>query len=620
MKNQEVVEKNISYRKEIDGLRGIAVIAVIINHLNKNWLPGGFLGVDIFFVISGFVITSSLSIKTYKNFNEFIISFYKRRIRRILPALFVVILINSFLITLINPTPDSSLKTSLSAIFGLSNIYLFFTSTDYFSQSTLLNPFTHTWSLGVEEQFYFIFPILFWIAGIRLNKIRGENNLFLIVSFLSTISFIFYIFYSFQNPSAAYFLMPARFWEIGLGCLTYILTKKDINFIRVNPSMQSLILFILILATFFLSPEAIPISTTLIVLLISYLILVIHSRSFIYKLLTNKLILKIGILSYSLYLWHWPLISLTRWTFGINGWSIITNLLILILVSFLSFKFIEDPIRRRKDTKKIFVFGIFSAIVLSLYNFILRSNNSLIYSGDKSYIEENKIYKKLKLESISPNSKRVIAIGDSHTGHLAGLMYSIHNEYGYSIRMHARGEGIDKFPTKSSFIKPVVDYYKKSLNKNDIIILANLYGPNLSKKLIEEYEYLISLARLRNSNVIIIGPIPFFNDFPDNITCIKEWFRSSSNISNSCYQVENKAYFEKYFKNSIKNLKEIERKENNVFYFDALSSICFDSNKCRTIFREESIYRDDDHLTFSGSKLLKEKLDEILNKINLNNN
>ena len=130
------------YRPEIDGLRAFAVVAVIINHFNKEILPNGYLGVDIFFAISGFVITSSLYQRPSKNFKYFISGFYERRIKRLVPALSVFVLITSIAICLFNPAPSTYLKTGITSLFGLSNLYLLKQSTDYFAQSTELNVFT----------------------------------------------------------------------------------------------------------------------------------------------------------------------------------------------------------------------------------------------------------------------------------------------------------------------------------------------------------------------------------------------------------------------------------------------------------------------------------------------
>ena len=139
--------KSSRYRPEIDGLRAFAVIVVIINHFNKDILPGGYLGVDIFFVISGYVITSSLFGRPSKDFKDFISGFYERRIKRLVPALSVFVLITSIAICSFNTDPGQSLKTGIASLFGLSNIAIYVASIDYFAQSTELNVFTHTWSL-----------------------------------------------------------------------------------------------------------------------------------------------------------------------------------------------------------------------------------------------------------------------------------------------------------------------------------------------------------------------------------------------------------------------------------------------------------------------------------------
>ena len=191
-KNKSSIQSR--YRPEIDGLRAFAVITVIINHFNKEILPGGYLGVDIFFVISGFVITSSLYQRPSKNFKDFISGFYERRIKRLVPALSIFVLITSIAICLFNPRVGTTLKTGLSSLFGLSNLFLLNKSTDYFAQSTQLNVFTHTWSLGVEEQFYILFPFLIWFSGFGRQTKNGARNLFLIVGALTITSLIGFLY------------------------------------------------------------------------------------------------------------------------------------------------------------------------------------------------------------------------------------------------------------------------------------------------------------------------------------------------------------------------------------------------------------------------------------------
>jgi len=159
------MEARPSYRPEIDGLRALAILVVIINHTRKEILPSGYLGVDIFFVISGFVITSSLSNYESAGLSDFLLGFYSRRLKRLVPALAVFVALVSVLLCIVNADPGVMLGLGRRALFGVSNIQLFKEATNYFSTSTELNPFTHTWSLGVEEQFYLLFPLLVWAAG-----------------------------------------------------------------------------------------------------------------------------------------------------------------------------------------------------------------------------------------------------------------------------------------------------------------------------------------------------------------------------------------------------------------------------------------------------------------------
>jgi len=200
------------YRPEIDGLRALAVVAVIVNHFNKGFLSNGFLGVDIFFVISGYVITSSLYHRPTKNFKVFISEFYERRVKRILSALSFFVLSLSLIISLFSQSPGESLKTGLTSLFGISNIYLYKMNVNYFAPYPEYNVFTHTWSLAVEEEFYLLFPLLIWFTGFGSQTKNSFKNLFILISGLSIASLIIFLHFHQVNQSVSYFLMPSRFW------------------------------------------------------------------------------------------------------------------------------------------------------------------------------------------------------------------------------------------------------------------------------------------------------------------------------------------------------------------------------------------------------------------------
>ena len=144
------------YRPEIDGLRAVAVIAVVASHMNHEVVPGGFLGVDVFFVISGYVITASLAHRASPSAGNFLLGFYERRVKRLTPALVCCVVLTAVALCLFEPTPSSYLKTGQAALFGFSNVALYRNSLNYFGHGVELDTFTQTWSLGVEEQFYFV--------------------------------------------------------------------------------------------------------------------------------------------------------------------------------------------------------------------------------------------------------------------------------------------------------------------------------------------------------------------------------------------------------------------------------------------------------------------------------
>ena len=286
------------YRPEIDGLRAFAVVAVIINHFNKEILPNGYLGVDIFFVISGFVITSSLYQRPSKNFKDFISGFYERRIKRLVPALSVFVLIMSIAICFFNQEPALSLRTGLTSLFGFSNLYLLKQSTDYFAQSTEFNVFTHTWSLGVEEQFYILFPFLIWFSGFGRQTKNGTRNLFLIVGALTIASLIGFLYLYPINQSAAYFLIPTRFWEIASGCLLFIGIQKRKSIEQFLDKVPPILVLALIIGVMYLPISLATTSTVTIVALTLVLIASLKKQTAAYKFFTNPKVIYIGLISY----------------------------------------------------------------------------------------------------------------------------------------------------------------------------------------------------------------------------------------------------------------------------------------------------------------------------------
>lgn len=328
-------------------MRALAVISVILNHFNKDLLPGGYLGVDIFFVISGYVISSSLYKNSGKNFADFILGFYARRVKRIIPALVVCVLLTSVLICLFDSTPKISLRTGIASLFGISNLYLLKQATDYFGGSAQLNVFTHTWSLGVEEQFYLFLPLLFWITSFSRRGEHCSRILSGVLGFLVLCSLALFVRMSMGDPSAAFFLMPTRFWELGLGCLLFVILNSDRHLATlIATKVRSLTVLIFVAAILFI-PSAYSIYSTIgVVTLTALLIASAQPGTAGYLILAHPWAVYIGRLSYSLYLWHWSVLVLSRWTIGIHAWSAPLLAGVMLLFAAASYRYIESPMRR----------------------------------------------------------------------------------------------------------------------------------------------------------------------------------------------------------------------------------------------------------------------------------
>ena len=390
-----------NYRPDIDGFRAFAVIAVIINHFNKDILPSGYLGVDVFFVISGYVITSSLATRKSKDFLEFIGSFYERRIKRIIPSLIFFVLIFSFLICFFNFSPIGILRTGLASLFGVSNLYLIKQSTDYFAQSTELNVFTQTWSLGVEEQFYILFPFLIWFSGFGRQAKKGTKNLFIVILFLTTISLFSFIYFYSTNQIIAYFSMPTRFWEISIGCISFISLKSKSRLLEKYQKIPPIaVFFVLILILFLPSSYPVP-STIAIVFLSAILISCLKKGTGLFWFFTRKKVIYIGLISYPLYLWHWGVLSISRWTIGVHWWSIPFQLMLILFFSVISYEFIETPLRSKKWSDfnwKTFFKGtialLFSGLVLIGLEKPLKGK---LYLGDPNKVYFEKNHEKIKV-------------------------------------------------------------------------------------------------------------------------------------------------------------------------------------------------------------------------------
>lgn len=627
-----------NYRPEIDGLRAFAVIAVIINHFNKDLLPSGYLGVDIFFVISGYVITSSLSGRESKNFGDFLSGFYERRIKRLVPALVVFVLVTSILICLFNPDPGTALETGMKSLFGLSNLYLFRQSTDYFAQSTELNPFTHTWSLGVEEQFYVLFPFLIWFSGFGRQAKNGARNLFVWTSALSAASLASFICLYQSNQPAAYFLMPPRFWEMAAGCLIFIGFQKRANIEQALEKVPPmLVLGVMVVVIFLPLQFAVP-ATMVVVILTAVLIACLKRGTFAYTVFTNNGVVYIGLISYSLYLWHWGILSVSRWSVGVNWWSTPFQLLLIAVLASSSYELVEKRFRQAISKRRILVVaaGSLAVAATSLAVKFVESQKQMIFlrglydvmpgapvasvngkpfnptcivDGQQRLLLST-TFDDCTVQPLDANLPTIWVFGDSHAGHLSGMLDAMNKQYGIGYHL-VETPGIPFPQTSEDVFKEREIIYADALNKmksGDIVLLARLYIDRFSRKPVGDLEQwaakILDLARALDKigvRVAIMQPIPFFS--VTSVSCNSSFL---SGLNKECRQSISE--YRHIFKSVNSRLKAISSKSNSIILVDPTKVLCVARDKlyCPRNKGNLALYRDGDHLNKFGSSMLSE--------------
>lgn len=325
------------YRPDIDGLRAIAVLAVLAFHLQIFPFRGGFTGVDVFFVISGYLITSILLREIGENRFSFS-EFYRRRIKRLAPALIVVVFASSVAAATIFFTPDLKLfgRSAVSAILFVSNFH-FWLTTDYFVDLKD-NPLLHTWSLAIEEQFYLVFPLAVVLA------FRFARNHILWIALASILlSFAVSIVTSLYFPEAGFYLLPSRLWELMIGATLAILGSRA----RLAPLFRSLGVVVILIGAVLIDGQQFPGWKALVPCLGAAMVIAADGRDKVYAMLASRPMVHIGAISYSLYLWHWPVIVFYTYTTGaaLDGWDKAAIFAASLILAHLSWRFVENPVR-----------------------------------------------------------------------------------------------------------------------------------------------------------------------------------------------------------------------------------------------------------------------------------
>lgn len=536
---------SIRYRADIDGLRAISVLSVFLFHLNKNVLPGGFLGVDIFFVISGYLITLILLKEiTSQGFID-IKEFYRKRIKRILPSFFVVLLVSTLISILLLLPKDliEFAKSVKAAILIHSNVF-FGNKESYFSTDSDEFPLLHTWSLSVEEQFYFFWPLLLTFLFKRM--LPRTKIVFLWITVIILLGVGQYFSLDLEEAQWSYFFGPTRFAEILIGCIgayqvhTVKLIPKNGGF----PEVLGILGIISILVGMITISEnsIFPGFLALLPCVGAYFCLI--SGSFkdagVHKILSISLLRWIGLHSYAIYLWHWCLLAFYRYYSGETLLGFFESVVILILTfvfSWISRKFIEVPFNKSQhDFKYIFTrYFLLPTLIFFSLSLIFRNTNGLearlkepfSLTSESSYIDDNYCHDSdgKICHFNGAKKKNVLLFGDSIAGYYAPILLELFKDLDVSFYSISSARCLPLLPLDGSILpikKLDIEECSKTLktvqsfldsHEVDLIIIAGKWSNVIEdSRFPEELESMIEAAKARAHNLVVLGTLPYFDD------------------------------------------------------------------------------------------------------------
>jgi peptidoglycan/LPS O-acetylase OafA/YrhL len=615
----------MNYRTEIDGIRAIAVLAVMIAHSGVGILPGGFAGVDVFFVISGYLI-SGIILRELERGKFSFGDFYARRARRIFPALFFMLLTVSLAAwMLLTPSElkDYSASTFFSLIF-LSNAY-FIDFTEYFAPSAHYIPLLHTWSLAIEEQFYLIFPVVA-LASFRLG---GRRGLWIAVVVLLLASLALSEWGWRNKPAGNYFFSPSRFWEILLGAVVVFWSSRRVV---VNNDVLAALGLASIIASFVIYDENTPFPSVyalLPTLGTALLLLFARQTGWVGRILSLRPLRLIGLISFSAYLWHQPVFAFAR-IHEIDPSSPRVAVILIICVlslSFLSWKYVEQPFRTKPQDKKSFMLRraiTLSIAALGIATMSLVGHFSKLplmrYSNaDQKLVEmtreaamgfQRHVGRAFESRAFLPigQAPKVIFIGDSYARDFMNVL----DARGYLSRIDASywviaGECAPYFQQSGDLRLNEVwnapncreyDRYRspkmlETIEEADVVILASNWREGAAPFLAETVD---NIRTLSLAPIVLVGPKSFGR------IDIRSLLRLSMHERME-YRTKENAEISKL----NQELSEIA----GVTYVDVLGALCDPNGRCPQVTESgRLISQDGGHLTPAGAQLLSNRLDQ----------
>lgn len=616
---------NIAYRPDIDGLRALAVVSVLIFHAFPSVLPGGFVGVDVFFVISGFLI-SSIIFKEIDSGTFSFTQFYARRIKRIFPAL-ITVLISSYVFGwfyLFNEDFRRLGSHILRAAVFLSN-FILWREAGYFDNAAETKPLLHLWSLGIEEQFYIVWPLILWIFW-RFKTARWH----LMVT--ATVSSFAWNMYQAQVDLTHDFYSPlTRFWELSSGATLAFYLKNRPSHQTTAPLISTLALIVLVGAVCLISSDkSFPGAWALLPVLGAVLLIYASPHAHINKtLFSNRIAISIGIISYPLYLWHWPILAFARIVEGSTP-SVTVRLgalLLSVVLAWLTYLWIEKPIRFgfKSDLKTpllVLVMGVVGYVGLACKNAggyptrAIMQSQTEANAGDIGHDAFHAYYAANFFPCADVNIREksekwgnlvrcfqtqmnapidLVIIGDSHAEHLLlGLAQALPH---LNIAVYPRSE----LPfTKSAEYIEIFHTLVSDPKIKDVLITAMWAVAPLSSEERADFNInlkdTVQLLTKANKNVFLISDTPKFGFDPQRC----KYDHPLSGHSNCS---ESKASMQKIEASYLPILERVVSDQPLVHLLQ-LNDVFCDETVCHMAKDGQILFRDNNHVNINGSRLL----------------
>jgi peptidoglycan/LPS O-acetylase OafA/YrhL len=615
------------YRADIDGLRAIAILGVVFFHFNIYPFKGGYLGVDVFLVISGYLIASFILPKLKNNdFNFF--EFFLRRIKRLLPTYYITLAL-SFILAYLVFEPDifnKFAKSSISSMFFVSNFF-FWKNSGYWDESNT-NPLLHTWTLSLEWQFYFFISIFFYLGW---QFFRNYLKLLLLIIFI--LSLALSILYIGRNVS--FFLIPFRLFEFSIGSFIFLIEKK-IKLFDNNKNILSFFGFFLIIFSFinFDSTSNVPGYISLIPCF-GTAILLYQNNSYLHYILANKNIVYIGLISYSLYLFHWPIITYYN-SFYIAELNYVIKILLLIFSLFLSainYELIEKKIRNLSfKFISLKSFFLLATVIISMFvlNYLIIKNNGLPNRisheknefinliNDEIKVRNNFLKNNIDLKFDISSKTKLLVLGDSHGEDLfMAIKQNISNKKKIDIEYLEFSHWCfqkNRFKDIAIFLERIQMRVKKCkdeklnfinnlklLKEADIILLSSSWYKNIDTYIEEIINYLKKTSQAR---IVVSSKTIFFPRISSLLLRIE---------SDKINEINKLSYKIKYKAQDLINIKlEKKLKDIKIQYLDKSKLICNNQEQVCNIFSKDNnkfhIF-DGSHWTLEGAKYFGEKID-----------